>query len=192
MTLDRDPGRPERPVLTGLIALGAVALAVGLVLAGVALVATRFLGLGGDDSTSGDSTERESLYLPRPEKTTASGPDVTLNTSAGETDGQQSEKSEPTESKSPEKEITLSAGQTTVPNFGRIDLTGVYPGGEGAVLQVQRFEAGRWAEFDVTIPVSNETFSTYVQTGVSGVNRFRVVDPATGEASNEVKVTVQP
>ena len=38
--------------------------------------------------------------------------------------------------------------------------------------------------------MSNQTFSTYVQTSQAGVNRFRVVDTDTKLESNEVKVTV--
>ena len=72
----------------------------------------------------------------------------------------------------------------------QIDLTGVYPGGEGAILQVQRFTNGAWTDFPVTASVSNQTFSTYVQTSQAGVNRFRVVDTDTKLESNEVKVTV--
>ena len=72
----------------------------------------------------------------------------------------------------------------------RIDLTGTYPGGEGAILQVERYIAGSWSEFSVTAAVSNETFSTYVQTGQAGVNKFRVRDTDTGEVSNAVAVTV--
>ena len=52
-----------------------------------------------------------------------------------------------------------------------IDLTGVYPGGEGAVLRVQRLEDGAWVDFadgSVEATVSNETFSTYVVTERTG------------------------
>ena len=38
--------------------------------------------------------------------------------------------------------------------------------------------------------MSNATFSTYIQTGTPGVNRFRVVDSDTKLASNEVRVTI--
>ncbi len=71
-----------------------------------------------------------------------------------------------------------------------IDLTGVYPGGEGAILQVQQFTAGKWTEFPVTTPVSNETFTTYIQTSQPGVNRFRMIDTKSGEISNEVRVRI--
>ena len=72
----------------------------------------------------------------------------------------------------------------------QIDLTGVYPGGEGAILQVQRFTNGKWQDFPVTVSVSDETFTTYVQTSQAGENKFRVVDSDTDLISNEVRVTV--
>lgn len=190
----------RRPIINGVVALVAVAVAVGVILAGVALVGTRMLGLGGDTSADG-GTQGATMVIPKPAKTTQeSGPLVTLNTEdpateepeEGESDEESSEEASEKEKKeAKEKEITLSAGQTSVANFGQIDLTGIYPGGEGAVLQVQRFESGKWADFDATIPVSGESFSTYVQTGVGGVNRFRVADKSTGKVSNEVKVTVE-
>lgn len=182
----------ENPVLIGLIALVGVSLAVGLVLGGVALVGSRMLGLAGDSGGSVGATERESAVIPRPSKTSASGPQVTLNTESPErTRSGSPDVTETTkEPKKKERAITLQAGQTAVGNFERIDLSGVYPGGEGAILQVQRMEDGVWTEFDATIPVSNETFVTYVQSARTGVNKFRVVDNATGDASNPVTVKV--
>ncbi len=188
---DEERQRRENPVVTGLVALVAVALAVGLVLGGVALVGSRMLGLSGDSAGSADATERESAVIPRPQKTSSTGPQVTLNTQSNDAVPTDTE-TDQTETKpsKPEKAITLQAGQTSVGNFERIDLTGVYPGGEGAILQVQRLEDGVWAEFDATIPVSGETFVTYVQSARSGTNKFRVVDNATGEVSNPVTVSV--
>ena len=183
-----------RPVLTGLIALVAVALTVGLVLGGVALIGSNVLGLSdGDASAGGDSLDGESLYLPPFKKTATGGPAITLATedSGGGNGGPTGPIEEPSESKSPKNGISLQSVETSVGNFEHIDLTGVYPGGEGAILQVQRFENGAWADFEATIPVSGETFSTYIQTGVAGLNRFRVIDNATGVASNEVRVQVQ-
>ncbi len=74
--------------------------------------------------------------------------------------------------------------------MGRIDLTGVYPGGEGAILSVQQFEGGVWNDFPVTASVSGETFATYIQTGQLGRNRFRMIDTDTGAVSNEVRVEI--
>ncbi len=90
----------------------------------------------------------------------------------------------------PEFPISLSSSVTEVGPMEEIYLTGVYPGGEGAIIQVQRFEDGDWQDFPVDASVSGETFSTYVQTAQSGVNRFRVRDTSGPDVSNEVKVRV--
>jgi hypothetical protein len=187
------PDSEEHPVAAGLIALVGVGLAVGLIIGIVALVATRVMGLGGENA-SAQTTSQESLYLPRPEKTTGpSGPLITL--APGETQSPSGQQSQGQSSTSPKpakakKEISLSASQTSVEPMDQIDLTGVYPGGEGAILQVQRFTSGSWQDFPVTVSVSDETFATYVQTSQGGVNRFRVTDTDSGLTSNEVKVTI--
>ncbi len=176
-------------MLTGLVALVGVALTVGLVLGLAVLGATQVLGLGEGSDTPG-ATSQQSLYLPKPKPTEApSGPLITL--------GQQAEQSpEPAPGKKsrspkPQKKISLSAGSTAVSPMQQIDLTGVYPRGEGAVLRVERFTAGRWQDFaQVTAVVSNQTFATYVQTSQPGVNRFRVVDSDTGTTSNVVRVRI--
>ena len=80
--------------------------------------------------------------------------------------------------------------QQSVSPMQQIDLTGTYQGGEGAVLQVQRFENGAWVDFPVTASVSGGTFGTYLLTGRTGENRFRVVDTDSEAISNEVTVTV--
>ena len=64
-----EPERRQHPVIAGLIALVGVGLAIGLLAGGGTLVATRVLGLGAD-ATAVDSTARQSMYLPMPEKTT--------------------------------------------------------------------------------------------------------------------------
>ncbi|GAW51677.1 MULTISPECIES: hypothetical protein [unclassified Nocardioides] len=186
------PDRPSEghPILTGLVALVGVTVVVGLILGFAVVAGSRVLGIGGDGGGSGSSSER-SMYLPRPEKTpTESGPLVSLQPGESSGSSEPSSTPEPTESESPEFAISLSAGQVSVGPMERIDLTGTYPGGEGAILQVERFVAGSWTEFQVTASVSNETFSTYVQTGQTGINKFRVRDTDTGVRSNAVTVTV--
>jgi hypothetical protein len=186
------PDSERHPVAAGLIALVGVGLVVGLIAGLAAIVGTRMVGLGGEDAAA-QSTGQQSLYLPKPERTTGpSGPLITLAPGASESPTAQQPSQGPStkEPRKQKKEISLSASQTSVAPMEQIDLTGVYPGGEGAILQVQRFTAGSWQSFPVTVSVSDETFATYVQTSQGGVNRFRVVDTDSGLESNEVKVTI--
>ncbi|TWG94069.1 hypothetical protein L615_005900000070 [Nocardioides sp. J9] len=200
---DQNDPQYDRPVLNGLVALVAVGLGVGLVLALVALVGTKVLGLDGDGggSAAGGSTARESMYLPSPVETTgSSGPLITLHTedpNAVETESSDAEESEePEETESPESEspkpgeISLQAAKTNVSSGERIYFSGVYPGGEGAILWVQRWQDGSWADFPASVGVTNGTFSSYIFTGVSGLNRFRVIDRDDGTVSNEIRVRV--
>lgn len=173
-----------RPVLTGLVALVGVAVVVGLVLGGAALAATKVLGIGGDAATT-ETTAADSLYLPTPSPTEDST-EPAFTFAPGETETPEESSSESATAEG----ITLSAGQTEVGAMERIDLTGVYPGGEGAILQVERLVDGEWGEFEVTVSVSDETFSTYVQTGKLGVNEFRLRDTDNDQLSNVVSVTV--
>ena len=182
------PERKQHPVVAGLIALVGVGLAIGLLAGGATLVATRVMGLGGE-TTATDSTARQSMYLPKPEPTTASA------ASSLPTLPPASEPTGPVLT-TPTKDtgITLTAAQTTVGQMGRIDLTGTYPTGEGAVLQVQRASGpgdDSWVDFPVSVTVSGGQFSTYVQTGRTGPNRFRVIDTDSDQVSNEVTITVQ-
>jgi len=86
--------------------------------------------------------------------------------------------------------ITLNASPLQASVSQRIDLSGRYPGGDGAVLQVQNRQGGQWTDFPVTVTVSGSTFHTYIYTGNPGPQRFRVVDPGSGRASNTVTVTI--
>lgn len=176
----------KHPITAGFIALIGVGLAVGLLLGVFTLVVSRVAGLGGDDSSTATGAG-PSLYLPTPVPT-----DSASDSPAGQTDAGAAQPPGPAHTRTaPVEQITLQAGASSVAAMERIDLSGVYTGGEGAVLQVQRKgTGGRWEDFPVTAAVAGETFSTYVQTGRAGVQRFRVRDPDAELASNVVSVTV--
>lgn len=175
----------ERPVLSGLVALAGVAVVVGL-LAGLAvLVVTRMAGLDGDvESGSRSGSGQQTLYLPEPTQTSS--------TAAGQSMPESSTPAAPSSPsvQAPAAAISLAASQLSVSAMQQIDLTGTYPQGEGAILQVQRLENGRWTDFPVTVSVSNQTFATYVQTSRPGPNKFRVRDTDSPQVSNVVTVTV--
>ncbi len=170
----------NRPVLTGLLALVGVAVAIGLLGGLAVLVGVNVTGIG-DSSTATDSSDTPATFeLPRPSETdsTETVPQETIEPSQEET------------SEAPAEGISLTAPQQSVAQMQQIDLTGTYQSGEGSILQVQRFEDGAWSDFPVTMSVSGGTFATYVQTGRTGPNKFRVVDTDADVVSNEVTVTV--
>ena len=159
------------PVISGLAALVGVGVVVGILVSGGALAASSMLGLGGGDD-DGTASSQQSMYLPKPSDTAQeTGPQITLQP------GEETPTGTATSEAPPQFAISLSAAATEVGPMEEIYLTGVYPGGEGAVVQVQRFENGKWEDFAaVDASVSGETFSTYVQTAQRGVNKFRVRD----------------
>jgi hypothetical protein len=186
---DRPQESEGHPVVAGLLALLGVGLAVGLVVSGAALAATSMLGLGESDG-GGQASSDQSINVPKPVPTDpGSGPLITLEPKPSPEGGGDQSEAAP----EPEDAISLSAAVTQVRPGEPIDLSGVYPGGEGATLVVQRLEDGDWVDFaggDVTTTVRNETFSTYVLTERTGVNAWRVRDNQTEEVSNVVRVKV--
>lgn len=187
----------KHPIVAGLIALVSVTLVVGLVLGVVAAVSAHVFGAGGGATNS--ASAGQTLYLPTPSPTpTPDGPLVTLAPSSDTPTTVPSQGPSNTAPAAPSKspsakthQITLSAGETSVAPMQQINLTGVYPGGEGAILQVQRQLGGKWQDFlSVDAAVSGGQFSTYVQTGQVGMQKFRMRDTTSGMLSNVVSVKV--
>lgn len=195
--------REENPVVNGLVALAAVAVVVGLLGGLGVMTATRVLGLNDASSAAADSAGEEtgeSLYMPKPVPTEEpSGPLVTLaptdDDATDEESTDEEAEEEPSESESADEEgrITLSQGAFEIAPGEQLYLSGIYPGGEGTVLDIEyKTGDGGWEEFPIDVNVANETFSTYVETYRSGDVFWRVVDSEEGVKSNEIKVTYTP
>lgn len=189
-----------RSLLAGIGALVGVAVLVGGVISLVTLGAVSVSGIG--DSASSPSA-KQTLYFPK--HTGTNDPQdkgLTLADLNGGKNPQGSATASPQPSESasskakhkrkkPPSVISLSASPVTVAPMQQIYLSGTYPGGEGATLQVQRLEGGSWNNFPTSASVSGGTFSTYVMTGQKGANKFRVVDSDSGKKSNIATVTVR-
>jgi hypothetical protein len=185
----RDDGETPwtRQLLLGVAALAAVALLIGGVVSAFALGAAKVSGI--DTAHSGSQASASpSLVMPSGKPTTDVDAYPDPSSSADDTSSSPS----PSASRTAEKPrpISLQATPAQVGAGQRIDLTGVYPGGEGATLQVQRLEGGAWADFPVTVPVNGGQFSTYITTSRTGKARFRVQDEASGRLSNVVRITI--
>lgn len=189
MALRGDEESGLRQVLLGLGALVVVTALVAGIVSAVALGAARLGGLG--ETSGGGPAAQPSLYFPTGEPTTRpqAYPDP-VGPSKDPTEEQTEETPDPRPDRKSRK-ITLQAFPLEVGPGERITMTGVYPAGEGATLQVQRRENGQWTDFPVSATVSGGTYSTYILTSRSGKARFRMADKALERASNVVTVTIR-
>ncbi|QIK67729.1 hypothetical protein G7072_16480 [Nocardioides sp. HDW12B] len=176
--------RPGRTLLTAVAAMLGVALVVGLVIGGVAMVALKDV-LGGSTEAAEQESE-QSLFIPKYRATKGADDDPKIP-------GVQTPSStEPLEqTKEPTKaKVTLFVAPQQVSPGERINFNGVYVDGEGASLQIQRREGGTWTDFPVTASVRGGSFETWIQTSRTGEQVFRVFDVAEERGSNTVTVTV--
>jgi len=178
---ERDPRQEVSAVILKILG---VALAIGLVIGGGAWILVKSLGLDSAETTGttiggdGPASPLPTTALPVPSESGPASPDstgpVTEPPVVPNTGG-----------------LYLSASPVIVRPMERINLTGQWPGHDNEGLLVQRFEGGKWADFGVHVNVNLGTFDTYVMTGHTGDQKFRVFDPGSDTASNEVTVTVQ-
>jgi hypothetical protein len=177
--------------------LVAVALVIGGIVSVIALGAAKVTGF---DSAQSTASSRPSLYVPSGEPTVGLEP---YPDPSGATDKPQKGRSgsgsagsggsdpDSPDSPSPQKKgITLQVFPQQVSAGQRINISGVYSNGEGAKLQVQRFEGGSWTDFPVSASVSGGQFATYITTSHTGPQRLRVVDKTAKRMSNAVRVRV--
>jgi hypothetical protein len=181
-----DRGQPEEDrsaqVRGALLKALAVVAVIGVVVALGTTLVVHALGL--NDSDSGG-----------PVGAGAPVPDEPLPTKALKVPGEDedTQAAEPTESATPDVrtgKIDLKVSPLKARPMERVNLTGTYKGADNVGLQVQRFDEGTWTDFGVDATVRVGTFATYVQTGRSGEQRFRMYDPRKREGSNVVLVTI--
>lgn len=170
----------QRQLLIGIVALLVVGLVIGAIVAVLAVKAA-------DVTLNGSGPGHQGPIIPSSAGFhSPTTPRRTSPSTAG------SHPTAPPKTRHPHhRTLTLSASPRHVSSMARINLTGSYPGHSGTTLQVQRsFRGGAWEDFPVTVRVDSDHFATYVETGYSGANRFRVIDKATGKTSNPVLVIV--
>jgi hypothetical protein len=182
---DDDDTRWPRQLLIGVGALLAVALVIGGVVSAVALGAAKVAGIGDVQSSA---TAKPSLYIPSGKPTTSIDAYPAPSGSASQSTGATPSGTPTATPTRKPKPLTLTAPQQVGANQ-RITLTGAYRGHDGVRLQVQRFEDG-WVDFPVTATVRGGSYSTYITTSHTGVNRLRMADVVGATTSNVVRVTV--
>ena len=179
MGTDDETDRPQQ--VTGVIVkIVGVAVAIGLVIGIGAWVLVKAIGL---DTNNASSTGPSSVQAITPLPTTA----LPTPSSSVPTDGVTGLA---TPGASTTGALNLTAAPVFVNPMERINLTGSWPGHDNESLLVQRLEGSNWSDFGVHVNVNVGTFETYVMTGRTGDQKFRVYDPTTKTASNAVTVTV--
>ncbi len=183
-----DDDSPGTTLFVALVAMLAVALLIGAVVAGGVLGLVRVSGIG--EGGGGDDTDAGGLVLPSrsPEAEDGSG-DAGDGDQASGPDGATSTQPQPSPTKR-KPPIRLRMSPRQVGPGERITLTGTYPRGSGQTLQVQRRQEGSWVDFPVTAQVSDQEFTTWIQTTRTGRSPFRVFDKGRGRASNVVVIAV--
>jgi hypothetical protein len=176
----------QRQVLVGLVVLVTVGAIVGGV---VALVTIKAADLAGIDDTAANT----GIHRPRggPAESPSSGSSSSPTTGATTPDTSSTQPTGPAGEQKPDRRFTLDASPRAVAASERIDLGGscaALP--SGTILQVQRKEGGQWTDFPVTATCSDGRYSTYVLTGHTGPNRFRLLALGRPEVSNTVVVQV--
>jgi hypothetical protein len=171
----------QQQIAAVVLKLLGIAVGIGLVIGLGAWVMVKALGLDSTEASGPGTGQVEPITplpttaLPVPTDTVPTSPNTGLVTRTS----------------APNGDLYLNATPVFVKPMERINLTGRWPGHDNEGLKVQRFEGGDWVDFGVQANVNVGTFETYVMTGREGDNKFRVFDPATKTASNDVTVTVQ-
>jgi hypothetical protein len=191
----------RRRALRAALKVAGIAVVIGLVIGGITASVVNLTGLVPDSPpsptvpTPGVNDDDE---LPTPSllPTTTPSPRVSASPSAEKTSGvADSPSATPSRTHKPRNErnasdISLHASDDSVSAYDEVTLSGTYPGANGTTLQVQRLEGGSWTAFPTSATVDGGRFSTFVASGQPGENRFRVVDPDSGETSDVVSFNV--
>jgi hypothetical protein len=175
-----DESNWQKQLLIGVVMLLIVGGAIGVVLAVAGLKAADLAGIG---ETGPSTPSDQRLHIPRNVATSTPAP------SAPETQAS-SAPTAPASRRPPRHLISLALSPASVGAFDKINLSGSYRAPDGTTLQIQRRENGVWSDFPAVTHVSGGRFATYVVTGHTGLNLFRVSDQTSGRFSNPAAVTV--
>lgn len=180
---DQRSGQVRSALFKALALVGVIAVLIAL---GTVLV-VRALGLEGNDSAGSETAGAAAPTGPARELPTTALP-VPGADSSEEADAEPSESAVPRKAR--RSELQLDVSPVRARTGERVNLTGRYRGTDNVSLEVQRFEDGEWRDFGVQAAVRVGSYGTYVMTGRSGEQRFRMWDPAARKSSNVVLVTI--
>lgn len=202
----------KRQLVLGVSMLVVIGLLVGGIVAFVSLKAADVAGITDDDpdSTAATSapastpsappasttpTEPTSSTTPTTPTTTSTTPAPTVTTTtvtettSAPTTSSSTTRSEPSTPTDTDGGFTMSASRSSAGSYQRVQLTGRFTGSGSLTLQ-RRVDGGAWEDFPAEVARSGPRFTTYIESGRSGLNEFRVVARA-GLASPVVSVRIR-
>ena len=194
MNLDTDDpvGARNRAILFGLVTMVVIGVVLGLT---VGILSTRAVDSTGIDDVKAPKNLPGSS--PSPYDDFTAGPTATPTEDTFEptepTESSEPTPTEPTKTRD-RNEPTLNASPETANGSEQVTLSGRFPGlGAGVTVAVERKEGGSWAGFGVpavtTTTDHGGTFTTWIWTGQSGRNLFRVTTE-NGESTPAVTVHI--
>ena len=182
---EQDDGERSAQVRAALLKAVGVVVVIGIVIALGTTLVVRALGL--------DEGQSAGPLGPDP-----AAPRQPLPTTALPVPGQDSPEATPTDEPSASattdtgkrQDVQLDISPVKARPMERVNLTGTYQGADNVTLEVQRYTDAQWRDFGVQATVRVGTYGTYIQTGRTGEQRFRMYDPQAKKGSNVVLVTI--
>jgi hypothetical protein len=90
------------------------------------------------------------------------------------------------------KAISVKDSAVSAKPFQTVRIQGTYRGGADTLLQVERWEGGRWLAFPLPTKTDQSgQFTTYVELGQPGRYRLRVLDPGSGVTSKPFVLVIK-
>jgi hypothetical protein len=181
---------PTRTLQVALSAMAVVALTLGLVVGGLVLGLSSYVGV--DEVAQARANQAPAtMSIPPYRRTPAGKDDPRVKTyQPPPSPTLELPKGSPSSGADQATGIRLAVSPQSVAPGQRIDFSGSY-GRDGASLQIQRQAGSTWSDFPVSATVVGGTFQTWITTSQTGTAQFRVIDPATGTQSNTVTVTIR-
>jgi hypothetical protein len=178
----------QRQLLIGTVMLLVVGVLIGGIIAFAGIKVADLAGINNDSPSTGGSHQR--LHVPRNGYTPSTGTHSSSPPTSTAPGGGTPTTSTTAPPRKPHGAFTLTISPASASTYERIDLAGTYNAPDGTALQVQRKENGSWVDFNATTSLNNHQFHTYIETGHTGVNIFRVADIFRGKSSRTATVTV--
>lgn len=188
LNTDDPVGARNRAIVFGVVTLVVLGIVIGL---SVGLLGSRAVDSTGIDDVRAPNNPAGPPDDPIDDFTATPSQTEATEDTFEPTETTEPSPTEPSKTRDPD-EPTLIASPDTANDMEQVTLSGRFPGmGAGVTLAVERKEGGTWASFAGVETTTDQggTFSTWIMTGQSGRNLFRLTTE-NGESTPSVAVQI--